>query len=174
MAGSGFAMRALRHIPALFLGAGLLASGAVAQTEDTAVFGDWEKRCIARAEGGQECRLIQINKNAANGNVVMRSELAVSGEGNLVVLFGVPLSISLNEGPWLTVDGVYVAELSYERCTASGCNAIGVFGRFETTFLLKGKRAVVTLQPQNGVRVGIPVSLDGLPEAYGALLSAAH
>jgi len=148
-----------------------LAAQQIQPNPDTAAFGDWEKSCVARATGGEDCRLIQFNQNSATGNTIMRSEIAVSNDGTMLVLFTVPLGMDLGAGPWLTVDGIFIEKLAYERCTSDGCNAIGRFTRSGISYLLNGTGAIVTLQPQIGVRVGVPVSLNGLSEGYTALLS---
>jgi invasion protein IalB len=147
-----------------------------AQAEEAPVegitFGNWEKLCRPGVEAREACRLIQLNKNAASGNVIMRTEIAIAENGNLVFLATVPLGLDLSDGPWLSVDGVYIAELKYDRCSVNGCNAVGVFGRFETSFFLNGENAVITIQPQEGVRVGISISLGGFLEGYESVINA--
>lgn len=96
----------------------------------------------------------------------MRTEFSrVAGNQTLMRVI-VPNSVLLVDGPWLTIDGVYVGELNYVRCSG-GCEATVVFSDAQFRQVVGGKRGVITVTV-GGQRVGIVISLDGLAEGINS------
>ncbi len=131
------------------------------------VFGDWELACPDEGD----CTLSQANAEPGTDNVRMRSVFTAPGGERLLLSVTVPSSVLLSEGPWLTVDGVYLGALDYVNCT-SGCLARTFVTAGEATMLAAGSRGVVTVTTSAGQRIGIPVSLNGLTAGLTALLGA--
>lgn len=129
------------------------------------VFGDWEMAC---AEAG--CTLSQANAEAGTDNIRMRTEFSLTARDRLLLSVTVPAAVLLTEGPWLTVDGLYLGKLDYVSCTG-GCLSRAYFSGAEIGLLAGGQRAVVTVTTSAGQRLGIPVSLDGLAAGLTALLA---
>jgi invasion protein IalB len=74
----------------------------------------------------------------------------------------------LTEGPWLTVDGLFIGPLTYVTC-AGGCLARTAYTEAQFTLIAQGQRGVVTVITNTGQRIGVALSLAGLPEAAKAL-----
>ena len=136
---------------------------AIACAQDGAVFGAWERICTPDAT----CYLSQVNQRPETGETVMRTDVAPVDGGGVIVAVRVPSAVSVTEGPWLTVEGVYIGELTYQHC-ASGCVASATLPAGLAAALTSDGNAVVTLVTLEGARVGVPILLDGL----GAGLSA--
>ena len=125
---------------------------------ETRVFGDWQQFCTA--DGA--CRLTQANADPETEDIRMRTEFSRVAENQILMRVIVPNSVLLVDGPWLTVDGVYVGELNYVRCS-SGCEATIIFTNAQIRQVVGGNRGVITVTA-GGQRVGIVISLDGLAE----------
>ena len=137
-----------------------LAGPSDAQTE---IFGDWERNCAP----DEPCTFTQANADAETNDVRMRTEISLVAPGQILMSVVVPDSVLLTEGPWLTVDGIYVGELNYVRCPA-GCLARILFTEAQFNLVANGTRAVITVT-SNGQRVGLVISLDGLLEGLTSL-----
>lgn len=115
----------------------------------------WQQQC-----DGSTCIASQINVNA-DGDAVMRTDIAAGPDKSLILSVRVPDKILLSEGPWLTVSGVYIAEMEYVHC-ANGCIATVILPESTSSGLLTATEAMVTVVNLDGSRRGIPVSLTGL------------
>lgn len=146
------------------LGAALALVPAVLPAQETATFGAWERLCAA--DGG--CILSQVNRRPGTDDTVMRTDIAPLDGGGLLVAVRVPSAVRLDEGPWLTVEGVFVTALSFRNC-AAGCVASATLPPGLAASLLSGGRAVVSLVALDGARIGIPVQLDGLRDGLGTV-----
>lgn len=135
--------------------AGLLAvfcTGANAET------GYWDSVCDAGA-----CVASQLNVNG-DGEAVMRTDISAFADGSVLFSVRVPNAVLLDEGPWLTIGGVFVGALSYLHC-ANGCIARMTLSAELATGLFSGADAVVTVVGLDLSRRGIPVALAGLEDA---------
>lgn len=128
------------------------------------VFGDWEMACAEAL-----CTLSQANAEAGTGNIRMQTEFSLPAPDRLLLSVTVPTAVLLSEGPWLTVDGLYLGKLDYVSCTG-GCLSQAYFSGAEIGLLAGGQRAVVTVTTTGGQRLGISVSLAGLTEGLTALV----
>ena len=125
---------------------------------ETRVFGDWQQSCTADGT----CRLTQANVDSETEDIRMRTEFSRVAENQILMRVIVPNSILLVDGPWLTIDGVYVGKLNYVRCS-SGCEATIIFSNTQIRQVVGGNRGVITVTA-GGQRVGIVISLDGLAD----------
>lgn len=158
------ASKALRRLAGLVAAALLLTTAPNAQTAgEPTVFGDWERTCIT----GPDCTFTQANADAATNDIRMRTEISIVSDTQILMSVIVPGSVLLTEGPWLTVDGIYVGELNYVRCS-SGCLARILFTDQQFSLVSGGSRGVITVTA-NGQRVGLVVSMDGLQEGLASL-----
>lgn len=132
----------------------LFASAAVAQAQDTF----WDSACDAGV-----CVASQINVNA-EGDAVMRTDITSYPDGSALFSVRIPNAVLLGEGPWLTVGGVYLAEMAYVHC-ANGCIATATLSPDLATGFYLDADAVVTVVGLDRSRRGIPVSLRGLAAA---------
>ena len=137
----------------------LLAGAAHAGTS----YGDWNVTC----PDGKPCMAEQINQNRKSGKTVMRTDIAPV-KGGFFVQVQVPSAVRLDEGPWLTVDGVFVTALKYETCT-DGCVARVALPAARASALTQGKSAMVTVTGLDGRRIGIPLMPTGLDKALAAI-----
>lgn len=94
----------------------------------------------------------------------MRTDVALTSGDGLILSVRVPSNVLLSEGPWLTVSGVYMAELEYVHC-ASGCTATVVLPSDLAQGLLSASDGMITVISIDQSRRGIPVSLVGLNDA---------
>lgn len=130
---------------------------------EQATYGDWERTC---AEGG-ECILSQANADPETDDIRMRTEISVVSDSQILMSVVVPDTVMLTEGPWLTVDGIYVGELNYIRCS-QGCVARVLFTPEQFRLVANGNRGAITVTAA-GQRIGIVVSFDGLAEGLVTL-----
>jgi invasion protein IalB len=142
----------------------LPASHAMAQ--ETAVFGDWEMTCAA----DEPCKLTQANVESGTDNVRMRSAVSLSSDNRVLLSVTLPTAVLLTDGPWLTVDGVFVGELEYITC-ASGCLARTSYHPGAFGLISGGSRGIVTVISNSGQRIGVTLSLSGLADGVTALAS---
>lgn len=137
---------------------GCASSAAVAES-----YGDWELSCPE----GLTCRLTQTTADR-DGNTVMQTLVGVDGSKKLFLQITVPNSVALTEGPWLTVDGLFLTELTYQNCPG-GCVAQIPITAFLLSSLTSGSLAKVTVARPDSTRVGISMSLTGLKDGIAAL-----
>lgn len=142
----------------------LPASPAMAQ--EAAVFGDWEMTCV----DDEPCKLTQANVESGTDNVRMRSAVSLSSDNRVLLSVTLPTAVLLTDGPWLTVDGVYVGELEYITC-ASGCLARTSYNWAAFGLISSGSRGIVTVISNSGQRIGVTLSLSGLADGVTALAS---
>ena len=147
-----------------------MAPPALAQdAAATEVYGDWELSCQGEPK---ICSLSQANVEESSGNVRMRTEIMRLASGQYLLQLSLPQTVLLTDGPWLTVDGVYIGPLSYISC-AAGCIARTTYSTGEIQSLINGTRAVVTVLTVGGQRLGVAMSLSGMKDAIPALDAAA-
>lgn len=158
------AIKEKRAALAALIGLGLLfAAPAPAQeAENVVVFGDWERVCTDEGR----CTFSQANADPETGDIRMRTEISALSDTQTLLSVIVPDSVLLTEGPWLTVDGLYVGELNYVRCPG-GCLARMVFTPQQFQLVAGGTRAVITVTA-GGQRVGLVISMDGLQTGLAA------
>lgn len=140
-----------------------LAQGGTNEAFETRVFGDWQRSCTA--DGA--CQLTQANADSESQDIRMRTEFSRVGADQILMRVIVPDSVLLVEGPWLTIDGVYVGALNYLQCS-NGCEATILFTDTQVRQVVGGDRGVITVTA-GGQRVGIVISLDGLAQGLASI-----
>jgi len=141
---------------------------AAARAEDAVskeTFGDWDYTCVA--DGA--CTLTQANVEKGTENVRMRTEIARLTSGQVVLSVTLPENLLLTEGPWLTVDGLFIGPLTYLTCGDGGCTARAAYTAAQFGLLAKGARGVVTVITNSGQRIGVAMSLNGLTNGLSRL-----
>lgn len=139
-------------------------SPAHAQTDvETVTFGDWERTCRA----GVQCVLSQSNADSGSGDIRMRTEISLPSHKQVLMSVVVPNIVILTEGPWLTVDGIFVSELKFVNCQ-NGCLARVLFTNPMFGLVTGGKRGIVTVSA-GGQRIGLVLSMDGLAEGLQSI-----
>lgn len=157
----------------VFLAAVLLAiismvalPASLAMAQETVVFGAWEMTCV----DDEPCKLTQANVESGTDNVRMRSVVSLGSDNRVLLSVTLPTAVLLTDGPWLTVDGVYVGELEYITC-ASGCLARTSYYRAAFGLISSGSRGIVTVVSNSGQRIGVTLSLSGLADGVTELVS---
>ena len=115
-------------------------------------------------------KLTQANVESGTDNVRMRSAVSLSSDNRVLLSVTLPTAVLLTDGPWLTVDGVFVGELEYLTC-ASGCLARTGFHPGAFGLISGGSRGIVTVISNSGQRIGVTLSLSGLADGVTALAS---
>jgi len=152
------------YLPALLALVLLQTMHAAAQApEEPVVFGDWERSCSE----GESCTFTQANADAETNDIRMRTEISMVSDTQILMSVIIPDSVLLTEGPWLTMDGIYVGELNYVRCSG-GCLAQVLFTDQQFQLVSSGNRGVITVSA-GGRRVGIVVSMDGLQAGLASM-----
>lgn len=154
-----------RRVAALLAGALALfqvAPAAAQSFAETKIFGDWQRNCVDVSS----CTLTQANASPGTDDIRMRTEISVVAETGILISVIVPESVLLTEGPWLTVDGVFVGAFTYVRC-ANGCLAQILFPDQQFRLVSGGNRGVVTVSV-GGRRVGLVLSLNGLEDGLAS------
>lgn len=139
----------------------LLLAGTASAEES---FGSWDVTC----SDDKICLAEQVNQDKT-GETVMRTDIAPV-DGGLVLQVKVPAKVRLTEGPWLTVDGVYISDLKFENC-ANGCLARVALPSARAAALTQGKQAMITVTGLDGRRIGIPLLPTGLSDAITSIKS---
>lgn len=146
----------------------------------TATFGDWVVACVATdgaGKPGSNCSMTQRLRKSGEG-----SDLALYGlslgktEAEVRVLVVVPANVTLIEPPRLAHHDVKeeVRTLVWKSCAVGGCIA-------DVDLPIEGWRALTRRTPQGlhftykdvrGQAVDLPVSLEGIDDAFRALTRA--
>ena len=142
----------------------LQTAPADAQTSaEPEIFGSWQRTCL----DGASCKLAQANADPKTNDIRMRTEISMVSDNGILMSVIVPDSVLLTEGPWLTVDGVFVGELNYVRCS-NGCLARILFTYQQFRLVSGGNKGVIAVTA-GGERVGLVISMNGLED--GLILS---
>lgn len=113
---------------------------------------------------------MQETRRTGSDDTVLRSEFTRTGDtGNVVMAVQVPNSVDLRAGPWLTIDGLYITEMTYSDCR-HGCRAITRFEESAIDGVLQGRNGMITVVGLDGRRIGLRLSFAGLSEGLRQLL----
>lgn len=144
----------------------LITVGA-AHAQDTRAFGDWDEICTDAT-----CVLAQQTQRPNSDDIILSSEFRVDPATDTVTMrVRVPRQVDLRQGPWLTIDGLFVGKMTYLNCEI-GCSSFVRFDRAAIDGLLVGERGMITVIGTRGTRLGLPFSLQGLRAGLMAQLSA--
>ncbi len=172
--GTNSGYRASRIMATLSLLATLmLALPSANAVESGETFKDWKAQCQEIKETGKEsCFIFQNLTIKTEEGSRQLLHLAVGyppDKQEPMVIFTLPLGISLPPGVSLTVDKGEPIRLRLEYCVPQGCKALF---RLDTQWLASfkaGSKAQVTVQDGARRAIGIPVSLNGFTAGLKAL-----
>ena len=144
---------------------GSITAGPASYAQESRVFGDWEEICT-----DTKCVLAQETQRPNSDDVILSSTFNVERKTDTVIMrVNVPRQVDLRQGPWLTIDGLFVAQMSYVNCENS-CLSVVLFDRSSIDGLLVGDRGMITVIGTSGTRLGLPFSLKGLRDGLIAQL----
>lgn len=114
---------------------------------------------------------MQETRRSGSDDIILRSEFTrAPAAGNVVMTVQVPRSVDLRTGPWLTIDGLYITEMTYFDCRDS-CRAVTMFDASAVDGVLQGRNGMITVIGLDGSRIGLRLSLAGLSEGLTQSLS---
>ncbi|RUT31450.1 invasion associated locus B family protein [Arsenicitalea aurantiaca] len=148
-----------------------LAAPAMAQGVVQAQHGDWQMSCDTPPGASfEQCAIIQ-NVTAEDQPNVGLSVIVLKTADQQARLLRVlaPLGVLLPNGLGLNIDGTDLGRVAFVRCLPNGCVAEVVMDDELVAQLSGGSTAifVVFKTPEEGI--GIPVSLNGFEDGFGAL-----
>lgn len=145
-------------------------------TEKT--FQDWTLVC-QKPEGADKdvCVLVQQlvrkEKEGEGQQRVMLVEVGYPPKGDQsLIIFTLPLGISLPQGVSLQVDEGEAKRFPIELCLRDGCRAVLPLGDELASSFKSGTQGKVTFQDPNRNPITLPVSLKGFTAGYKALADA--
>ena len=149
----------------------LAATPATAQAKVKGKYGDWEMRCETPAGAAREqCAIIQsvAAEDKPNMTLVVIALKAADGKSRLLRVIA-PLGVLLPAGLGLNIDKSDKGRAGFVRCLPSGCVAEVVMDDKLLAELGAGTAAtfIVFETPEQGI--GIPMTLKGFQEGFGAL-----
>ncbi len=140
--------------------------------------GDWKTVCVNVAKDKPpHCRIYQILKDAAGGNVAEISILALKDAKQAAagVNFVTPLGTLLTAQAGMRIDAGSVKRYPFSWCEKQGCITRFGLTKEELNNLKKGNKAVMTIvavaAPQKPL--ALDVSLKGFTAAWDALVAEA-
>ncbi len=135
-----------------------------------ATYGDWELQCLATADGGELCQMLQLLTDGAGGNVAEANVFRLAEGGQAVAggTFIVPLETLLTEKLTLTIDGENPKRYDFAFCNPVGCIARVGFTQDDIDRMKAGAVAQVAIVPALAPdqRVVVDMSLTGFTAAY--------
>lgn len=163
--------RNLRMLGFALLAALVPAGAASAQGIVRSEHGDWQMSCDTPPGASfEQCAIIQ-NVTAEDQPNVGLSVIVLRTADRQARLLRVlaPLGVLLPNGLGLNIDGQDMGRVAFVRCLPNGCLAEVLLEDDLIARLSAGRTAifVVFRTPEEGI--GIPVSLDGFAEGFGAL-----
>jgi invasion protein IalB len=164
-------VRSLFPIACLVAGLPCAASPAAAQGAVKAKYGDWELRCETPPGAlHEQCALLQgvADEERPNINLIVIILKTADGPNRLLRVIA-PLGVLLPAGLGLKIDDADVGRAGFVRCLTTGCVAEVVMEEKLIDQMKNGKNATFTIfqTPEEGH--GIPLTLNGFKEGFGAL-----
>jgi invasion protein IalB len=135
-----------------------------------AQYGDWRHECTkppgARAE---LCAITQDVTDETNADVGLSVHVQKLPSGESLLRVVAPLGVLLTHNLAVRVDGDYLGEAPFLRCYVLGCQAqIEIDDKLRAK-LTGGKTLLLVIHRTAEQGVGIPISLNGFPQAFAAL-----
>lgn len=158
---------------AAMLAAGFSTTSLAQQQKEveTATHGDWAVRCL---EGTEDCRIVQVGKNASGKDALLVSIQRISGaktqngtEIPAALQVQAPLGVLIPYGVRLRIDEGEPAPLNITRCLPIGCVAGAPMTGDAVDLMKKGSTANFAYVLQN--ETVIKISLKGFTKAYDSL-----
>ncbi len=131
----------------------------------------WAARCTAPARDGPlDCQMEQRAVVTKTGQLLILVTVRVPAETRKPVMaIQVPLSLNLQAGVGIDIDGQNVTKLDYQTCDAQGCYAGMPISDAFLQAMFKGLKLNVTIQNLNKQTLTVPMSLGGFTDVYGTV-----
>ena len=118
-------------------------------------------------------QLVRKEKEGEGQQRVMLVEVGYPPKGDQsLIIFTLPLGISLPQGVSLQVDEGEAKRFPIELCLRDGCRAVLPLGDELASSFKSGTQGKVTFQDPNRNPITLPVSLKGFTAGYKALADA--
>lgn len=129
----------------------------------------WVARCTAPARDGPlDCQMEQRAVVTQTGRLLILVTVRVPAETRKPVMaIQVPLSLNLQAGIGIDIDGQNATKLDYQTCDAQGCYAGMPISDAFLQAMLKGLKLNVTIQSLNKQTLTVPMSLVSFTDFYG-------
>ena len=129
----------------------------------------WAARCTAPARDGPlDCQMEQRAVVTQTGQLLILVTVRVPAETRKPVMaIQVPLSLNLQAGIGIDIDGQNATKLDYQTCDAQGCYAGMPISDAFLQAMFKGLKLNVTIQNLNKQTLTVPMSLGSFTDFYG-------
>lgn len=144
---------------------------AAAPQENVQAFKDWALRCNEQSGCLLEHRV--YIKEDPNAPVMVVAFQRDKGGSSTMGVIRVPLSVLLQKGLKVTVDGTALKDLPYHHCRPEGCLSLFNFDGDLRKRFQRGSKAKVGFQLIDGRELSIPLTLMGITAGLKALDKAA-
>jgi invasion protein IalB len=158
-------------VMALAAGIVIMPSKGLAQGAVRSTHGDWELRCdTPPGAQSEQCVVMQFVTAEDRDNVGLTVIALKTADRQAQILRVLaPLGVLLPRGLGLRIDNEDMGSAGFVRCLPNGCVAEVIMDAALIAKLSSGETAtfVIFQTPEEGI--GIPISLNGFGEGYGAL-----
>lgn len=135
-----------------------------------AQFGDWKHECSKPPGARSElCAITQDVTDESNSDVGVSVHVQKLPGGESLLRVIAPLGVLLTHNLAVKVDGDYLGEAPFLRCYVLGCQAQIEMDEKLRAKLSSGKTLLLVIHRTAEQGVGIPISLNGFPQAFAAL-----
>lgn len=132
--------------------------------------GDWQLVCKTPTGSKNEiCALVQDVTSESNPNIGLSVQIQNGKEAGTVLRVFAPLGVLLPPGLGLQIDETKVGHAPFVRCQSVGCVAQVTLNDDLIARFRAGKTAWFIVYQSQEAGIGIPVSLNGLPDGLDAL-----
>ncbi|EAR51123.1 hypothetical protein OG2516_18175 [Oceanicola granulosus HTCC2516] len=131
--------------------------------------GDWQFECFGVSDDGGPCQIYQRVVTGDQNVVALAAAFTVLADGSVDVQLAVPLGISLQLAPQLSLDDEVATSLPVSRCVSDGCLIEGVLEAGLVDRIGNAEFAQVIVANTTGQVFPIPLSLVGFREGMGRL-----
>jgi invasion protein IalB len=135
-----------------------------------AQYGDWKHECSKPPGSKNElCAITQDVSDESNSDIGVSVHIQKLPGGESILRVIAPLGVLLTHNLAVKVDGDYLGEAPFLRCYVLGCQAQIEIDEKLRGRLSGGKTLLLVIHRTTEQGVGIPISLNGFPQAFGAL-----
>jgi invasion protein IalB len=135
-----------------------------------AQFGDWKHECSKPPGSKNElCAITQDVSDESNSDIGVSVHIQKLAGGESILRVIAPLGVLLTHNLAVKVDGDYLGEAPFLRCYVLGCQAQIEIDEKLRGRLTSGKTMLLVIHRTTEQGVGIPISLSGFQQAFGAL-----
>lgn len=137
-------------------------------------YGDWVYGCFPGPnDGDMRCSINQSLLDANSRALIFFWRIIEDGQGGLVSIVRTPDTVLLQPGIKLDAGAPEPLVIPYVACNRGLCQAVAKLTADFTNRLATTEKVTATVVGQNGRTVAVPISVNGLAQALGALRQAA-